>query len=208
MCGLRAILKIAHSKGDGFPLMSRTMRFRSIATHLRPYRMYARRRTTINHAFAAAVAPSDAYDGARIAAAMQVLGLDPEADLNCAYCGERADTWDHVFATVKDSRFSGHGHRLGNLLPCCKQCNSKKGNKSWQDYLASLGQSESEKQNRSSAIADYLRRYSVVDAAIQNSPDYERLEEIRKKVPSLLKEGDRIAEKIRNVSTTIMFDAC
>ena len=42
------------------------MKAKSIATHLRPYVMLARRRTTINHAFAAAVAPSDTYDESRV----------------------------------------------------------------------------------------------------------------------------------------------
>lgn len=114
------------------------MRLKSIATHLRPYLMLARRRTTINHAFAAAVAPSDTYDEARTREALLVLGLNPDGELECAYCGELAETWDHVFATVRNSRFSGYGHRLGNLMPCCKPCNSRKGNKHWQAHLETL----------------------------------------------------------------------
>ena len=179
------------------------MKLKSIATHLRPYRMYDRRRTTINHAFAAAVAPSDVYDEAEVAAAIQTLGLDPKADLNCAYCGEFAETWDHVFATVKNSRFSGHGHRLGNLLPCCKPCNSKKGNKSWQAYLSSLQISDTDRQHRSSIISNYLGQYAAADDIPENSADYKRLDEIRREVLALLKEGDRVAEKIRAVSATM-----
>lgn len=102
------------------------MRLKTIATHLRPYRMLASRRTTINHMFAAAIAPNDIFDEQRVREAMILLGNDPDGDLACAYCGNPAETWDHVFATVKNSRFSGHGHQLGNLLPCCKQCNSRK----------------------------------------------------------------------------------
>lgn len=54
---------------------STDMRIRSIASHLRPYVMLARRRTTVNHAFAAAVEPSDTYDETTVFEAMLVLGL-------------------------------------------------------------------------------------------------------------------------------------
>ena len=42
------------------------MRYREIREHLRPYSVVAKRTTTINHAFAAVIAPSDAYDEGRI----------------------------------------------------------------------------------------------------------------------------------------------
>jgi len=44
------------------------MRYKSIASHLRHYSMLGRRRTTINHAFASAAAPSDEFDDEREAA--------------------------------------------------------------------------------------------------------------------------------------------
>ena len=50
------------------------MRYSTIRNHLKPYVIVARRRTTINHAFAAAVAPSDEYDEQRIRAAVAMLG--------------------------------------------------------------------------------------------------------------------------------------
>jgi len=108
-------------------------------SHLKPYVIVARRKTTINHAFAAAIAPSDEYTDESVREAIVFLGQDPDQPLRCAYCGDSAKTWDHVFATVKDSHFSGYGHRLGNLLPCCKPCNSAKGNKNWRSYLEGLG---------------------------------------------------------------------
>ena len=74
------------------------MQLKSIASHLRPYRMLARRRTTINHMFAAAIAPHDLFDEERVREAVALLGNDPDSDLACAYCGELAETWDHVFA--------------------------------------------------------------------------------------------------------------
>ena len=115
------------------------MHYSTIRSHLKPYVIVARRRTTINHAFAAAIAPSDEYVADTVREAMQALGQDSER-LLCVYCSAPAQTWDHVFATVKNSNFSGHGHRLGNLLPCCKPCNSAKGNKNWRLFIEQLGQ--------------------------------------------------------------------
>jgi hypothetical protein len=50
----------------------------------------------------------------------------------CVYCGRaKAQTWDHLFALVKNNEPSGYGHMYGNLMPACKECNSTKGNKDW-----------------------------------------------------------------------------
>lgn len=182
------------------------MRIKSIATHLRPYLILARRRTTINHAFAAAVAPSDSYDEATVAGAISSLGMNPEKDLLCAYCHGAAETWDHIFATVKNSRFSGHGHRLGNLLPCCKPCNSSKGSKPWQTYLSSLPITDQERQARTDAINNYISTYAVDDAIVAASTDHERLDAIRLQVLELLAEGDRIAAKIRTEASNASAD--
>lgn len=46
------------------------MRLNDLKAHLRPYSIVQRRKTTINHAFASALAPSDAYDQHRLAKAM------------------------------------------------------------------------------------------------------------------------------------------
>jgi hypothetical protein len=173
------------------------MHYRSIKEHLRPYEMFGRRRTTINHAFASAVAPSDTFDDRVVRAAVEALGQDPDAPLVCAYCGLPAETWDHVFATVRGSQFSGHGHRLGNLLPCCKPCNSKKGNKDWVVHLGSLPMSAETREQRRQVIAGYLDRFRVVDAVDADNPDQQALDQIRQQVLDLLAEGDKIAARIR-----------
>jgi 5-methylcytosine-specific restriction endonuclease McrA len=173
------------------------MRLKSIASHLRSYRMLARRRTTINHMFAAAVAPHDLFDEARVREAVALLGNDPDSDLVCAYCGEQAETWDHVFATVKDSRFSGHGHRLGNLLPCCKPCNSQKGNKPWKTHLDALPLSEQERAHREALIDRYIGAFGRVDDEVAQTSDHERLDAIRGQILDLIAEGDEVAARIR-----------
>jgi hypothetical protein len=173
------------------------MRLKSISIHLRPYLMLARRQTTINHMFAAAIAPADIYDEGTIGRAIQLLGQDPERDLECAYCGDLADTWDHVFATVKDSQFSGYGHRLGNLLPCCKQCNSRKGNKTWDAHLSLLGLMPNEHSARHGAIERYIAEFGIQESSPAASPDLRRPDEIRRQVLSLLHEGDLVAGRVR-----------
>jgi hypothetical protein len=178
------------------------MKYPAIRYHLRPYKILERRKTTINHAFAAAIAPFDEYDDERIKCAVETLGQDPNEPLVCVYCERPAQTWDHVFGTVKNSRFSGHGHRLGNLLPACKSCNSSKGNKNWKDFLVQLAIleeiSDEVRENRESRITRYLAEHAYTDAEPIGSPEYERLLGIHSEVLALLREADDLAEAIRN----------
>jgi hypothetical protein len=173
------------------------MRYSKIRNHLRPYEIVARRKTTINHAFAAAIAPSDTYDEQRVREAISILGQDPNQELMCVYCGSPAQTWDHVFATVRDSNFSGYGHRLGNLLPCCKSCNSAKGNKDWRRFMAELPFPEQLRQERESQIAAFLARFVVQDKVPSHLPEYKRLQDLRNQVMLLLAEADELAKIIR-----------
>lgn len=179
------------------------MRAKSITSHLKPYRMLANRRTTINHMFAAAIAPHDIYNEERVRAAVMLLGNDPNDDLACAYCGNPAETWDHVFATVRNSRFSGHGHQLGNLLPCCKPCNSRKGNKAWQTYLESLPLEKADLESRFQIIKSYLETYEIFDTAPALTNDHEILDGIRIKILELVAEGDEIATRIREQAAKV-----
>jgi len=175
----------------------RGMTFRDLKRHLVPYRIYARRKTTINHAFAAAVAPCDEFIEETVRDALRLLGQDPESELKCVYCDSRAETWDHVFATVKDSVFSGAGHRLGNLLPCCKACNSMKGNRSWRDYIISQEPASAAREYRIERLQSYLERFFLKDKAPSASPEYSRFIEIRDEILRLMQEADDLATAIR-----------
>ena len=72
------------------------MHYSSIRSHLKPYAIVARRKSTISHAFAAAIAPSDVYNQVQIRVAVTALGMNPDEHLRCVYCGVAAQTWDHV----------------------------------------------------------------------------------------------------------------
>jgi 5-methylcytosine-specific restriction endonuclease McrA len=83
------------------------MRHKSVQKHLKPYVILKERTTTINHAFAAAIAPHDVYDEERVREAIKRLDQDPDNNLTCVYCGNTAETWDHVNATVRDRSSAG-----------------------------------------------------------------------------------------------------
>lgn len=165
--------------------------------------MVASRTTTISHAFAASIAPCDTFDDQTVRTALKVLGQDPDAELECAYCGAKAETWDHVHATVQDKKFSGYGHRLGNLLPCCKPCNSKKGNKNWLAYMGTLQIADELRAERESRIAAYLTEYGAKDLVPEHLAEYEQLQELRTQVLQLFREADELASVVRRKSEVL-----
>ena len=114
------------------------------------------------------------------------------------YCGAPAETWDHVFATVEKSEFSGAGHRLGNLLPCCKPCNSKKGNKSWNDYMDSIQMQEGLRKHRKRTIQAYVSQFFHRDSTQTTLPEYSQLIALRDKVIRLMQQADILAKSIRD----------
>ncbi len=101
------------------------------------------------------------------------------------------------FATVRESEFSGAGHRIGNLLPCCKPCNSKKGNLGWEAFIASREVAGSLRDVRVARIRRYLDKLFVADSVPSALPEYARFLEIRDEVLRLMKEADTIASGIR-----------
>lgn len=62
------------------------MRYSSIKSHLRPYSILARRKTTITHAFAAAVASYDIYDDEKLRDAIRDLGQNPDSGWCMSNC--------------------------------------------------------------------------------------------------------------------------
>ena len=173
------------------------MHYSSIRSHLKPYVIVARRKSTISHAFAAAIAPSDVYNQVQIRVAVTELGMNPAGHLTRVYCGLAAQTWDHVYATVRETHFSGFGHRLGNLLPCCKSCNSSKGNKDWARFLTELKLSPELHSASKQTIAAHIARHFVQDSIPNHLLAYEQLQNIKVQVIRLLEQADELAKTIR-----------
>ena len=172
-----------------------------IKRHLQEYSIYGKRKTTINHAFASALSVADAYDEKKVDEALSLLGQDPEQNLLCVYCDKPAETWDHIMAIVKDGKFSGFGHQIGNLIPCCKDCNSKKGNKDWRKFLFIKRPEEIENPNVVHKIEAYIEHNTV---KFENLLDFEIsqevkiLESIKEQIFALMQAGDEQAKIIRD----------
>jgi len=179
------------------------MKRQSIKAHLAPYSIFQRRRTTINHAFASAIAPVADYDDLKVSAALRLLGQDPDGDLYCVYCGLRATTWDHLIGLVEKAELRGYGHQIGNLVPCCRDCNSKKGAKGWETYLREVVPEQSAFEVKQSLIAGYLKGYAALvnlkQAAELLPDDWTRYCAIKQEVFRLMEEADIIATRLRGV---------
>ena len=178
------------------------MRVESIRTHLQPYRIHARRSTTVNHAFASAIAPADAFAIDRVRTAISLLGQDPDVDLACVYCGLPAETWDHLRGLVVKRNFSGYGHVLGNLVPSCKPCNSRKGSKDWRAFLESTPADRSTRARREALIAAYVAEYLPEPLTVATFEDrcpelMAEFSAIRMEVLALLARADDVAAAIR-----------
>lgn len=175
------------------------MRSSSIKKYLRPSTIMGRK-STFSNAFASALAPHDTYSPTEVAAAMSDLGQDPEGDLRCVYCGEPAATWDHVFNRVVKGDFSGHGHRIRNLVPCCRSCNESKGQKPWRDYLEALDPADKEiRVARMEAFLGTVDAQPVGTEAMRHKAgeEFERFLQIRAEIFDLMAEADRLAAIIR-----------
>ena len=172
----------------------------SIRKHLIPYSIAQKRRTTINHAFASAIAPIGKYDKALVREAVIALGQDPDSELKCVYCDGPAQTWDHLRPLVKDSEPTGYGHLIRNLVPSCKNCNSAKGGKDWQAWLLDKGGYAVEE--RISRIKDYaapLEGQKVTREEMHRiAPDLmQKYESLRGEIIQLMGEADQVAAELR-----------
>jgi len=178
------------------------MTLKSIRYHLKPYSIIAKRRTTVAHAFASALAPCDRYDQALIEKSLLALGQDDLNHLECVYCRRPAQTWDHLENLVKAGRLNGYGHQIGNLVPSCRECNSEKGGKTFRAYVsANLLLSEAEKKG----LIQRLENHIALAKPIKSSASSQEHEEIlnrflslQAKVIELMEEADRCAAQLRS----------
>ena len=172
------------------------MKKEDIKRHLKDYSIYQKRKTTINHAFASALSVSDEYVASKIDEGLRILGQDPQADLMCAYCDKPAETWDHIIAIVENGKFSGYGHRINILIPC-KSCNSMKGNKSWDSFIAN---SRTDSSNRIDRITNYIGQDDIQIndfMELHCKKELEEFDSIKQNILSLLQKADDKAAEIR-----------
>lgn len=107
---------------------------------LRVFRMPAvqsmkSRKTSITNAFVSAIIPVIPPTAEEIAQAVEVLGMTADT-VQCIYCGDKCNAWDHLRPLVVGRRPTGYISEIANLVPCCQPCNSSKGNKNWRDWMS------------------------------------------------------------------------
>ena len=177
------------------------MKKESIKNHLKSYSIYDKRKTTINHAFASAIAPADNYDESVITKALIKLGQDPNDDLLCIYCGAKAETWDHLIGLVFEGNLRGFGHQIGNLIPSCKKCNSSKGGKDFKIFIKTSDNINTNPESLIETLNSYQNKYSKPINFNNFSPENEKLykkyNEIKENIFELMKKADAIADILR-----------
>jgi endonuclease I len=175
------------------------MKASDIKRYLKSYSIVKNRKTTINNAFASALSVADNFVIEDVNKAIKLLDQDPEKDLKCVYCDMPANTWDHVKAIVDDGEFSGYGHQINNLIPCCKKCNSAKGNKDWKEFL--IKEKPRKVEKKITRIEKYINKNSINYKEKLKSKgikeEYKKYMEIKDKVLELFKKADKQAEIIR-----------
>lgn len=174
---------------------------KSIRSHLAPYSIFSKRKTTIAHAFASAQAPADEYDENKINAALKALGQKDLKQLSCVYCERQAQTWDHLENLVKAGKLNGYGHQVGNLVPCCRDCNSKKGSKSFRDFInANVILTETEKLNLIGRLATHLTLAKPIQPVTQSPEGQDALTKflaLQTQILSLMEQADKYAQILR-----------
>lgn len=177
------------------------MKLQSIKSHLKPYSIVAKRATTVAHAFASAIAPTDEYDHQLVGEAINVLGQSDPNNLDCVYCSRPAETWDHLTSLVKDKQPHGFGHQIRNLVPCCKRCNSMKRGDSYPKYIDTLvALSKKERAQLKGRLTRYLKKAKMVDPRKDTVAIKELLAKYQKaqeKVLATFRAADRLAKEIR-----------
>jgi hypothetical protein len=175
---------------------------KSIRSHLKPYSINSKRRTTVAHAFASALAPCDVYDPATVEAALIALGQTDLKQLSCVYCGRPAQTWDHLENLVKAGRLNGYGHQIGNLVPSCRECNSEKGGKPFRAYIAANARlTESDKETLIRRLDMHLSLAKPIEPsklAPEQQEALTRFLELQAQILQLMEQADRCAEVLRN----------
>jgi hypothetical protein len=177
---------------------------KSIRSHLKPYSINSKRRTTVAHAFASALAPCDEFDQAKVEKALIALGQKDLNRLSCVYCDRPGQTWDHLENLVKAGRLNGYGHQIGNLVPSCRECNSEKGGKSFRTYVSANARlTDDEKVALISRLENHLALAKPITSTAMDPERQEALTkflETQAQILQLMEQADRYAALLRTRS--------
>lgn len=152
------------------------------------------RGSSINNAFASALAMVGVFDEDAINRALGKLGQPSTGPLRCVYCDSEATDADHLVGLVKATRYTGHGQVIGNLVPSCGPCNQRKGNKPWRAWAASEGITN----ERIARIGDYETLAPPAVSEEQLRDLYPDLMEAYERLKNLCKDTMRVADHLAN----------
>lgn len=88
---------------------------------------------------------------------------------------------------------------IGNLLPCCGNCNEKKGNKDWEAFLKQKGNSN----KKIRILKKYFKKYlpAKINPEKLCPRESKQLDNIKSKIFKLFKKADKIAVKVKGKIT-------
>ena len=156
----------------------------------------------------------DLYEEVKTKFNIEILGADKK-DNKCAYCGQPANSADHIHPLVTGTVSSGSITEIYNLVPCCASCNSSKGGDSFidwydkketEDYVDSVG---GDYANRKAAL---LFLISELDKKSSQSKilAFHKTPEGAKRLNDIYKHRDEVNDLMRKYSEECLrfaFDA-
>ena len=134
---------------------------------------------------------------------------------SCVYCGGVQTEWDHLFAIVDDSKWTGYFTEINNLIPACSKCNQSRGKKPYADWMLSNAALsvknvfiKRDKLSEEQAVFEVKKRITLIDEVIKKSPpkhlavDHNSVleatyENKRLEIIKLLYEAQKIADQIQ-----------
>lgn len=97
--------------------------------------------------------------------------------------------------------FRGFGHQIGNLVPCCKKCNSKKGSKEFDKFINQHDNIYFDKNELIELLSKYQMKFAKeidLDLLKEKTPDeYKAFLKVKQEIFDLMEQADILADKLR-----------
>ena len=168
------------------------------------------RSSTINNAFVISITPFIVPDNSVLKDYYEELQIEPQ---QCGYCMRMGEgkTVDHINPLVIDSMPSGFITDINNLIPCCKDCNSKKGGKLFKKWylekenvirLKGLGMTDEDINSRYEIISNYIDKHCSTPYSYQDIVGDKLWDEYckrRKKLVETLEEDQKFCDMLNDI---------
>ena len=107
----------------------------------------------------------------------------------CAYCGAKASTADHFHPLVKNGEATGYITEIYNLIPCCGECNSTKGNTPFDEWYKNEKTKDEIKQRSGWSDDEFFERKKNIENLTEKLDTNGHSEKIKKLYEGTLKEN-------------------